>query len=186
MLKLATDRLYMRPPLMDDAAAIAAALSNFEVSKNLAFVPHPYDISDAVAWLERQPALAHPFDQKFAIFTHEDQFCGMTGFTNKNDLPSLGYYLHPDAWGKGYMTEANWALIKWLFDGPGAPKIISGVFDYNQASMRVQKKLGFQTVSQSVMHSLAQSKDFAHIDTELTQSAFENAAPTLSELRKDT
>lgn len=186
MLKLATDRLYMRPPQLGDAAVITAALSHYEVAKNLAFVPHPYQLQDAVAWLEKQPALAHAFDQKFAIFTHEDEFCGMTGFTRKNELPSLGYYLHPDAWGKGVMTEANWALIKWLFDGPGATKIVSGVFDYNVPSMRVQEKLGFQTVGQSVMHSLAQNEDFAHIDTELTKDAFEHAAPTLAALRKNT
>ncbi len=186
MLKLATDRLYMRPPQMDDAAVIAAALSHYDVAKNLAFVPHPYALKDAVVWLEKQPALAHPYDQKFAIFTHEDEFCGMTGFTQKGELPSLGYYLHPNAWGKGVMTEANWALIKWLFDGLGAPKIVSGVFDYNVASFRVQQKLGFQTVGQSVMQSLAQNKEFAHIDTELTKDAFEKAAPNLAALRNET
>ncbi len=84
------------------------------------------------------------------------------------------------------MTEANWAVIKWLFDGPGAPKITSGVFDYNVASLKVQEKLGFQTVGQSRVQSLAQNKEFAHIDTELTKDAFENAAPTLAALRKNT
>lgn len=186
MLKLATDRLYLRPPHMDDAAVITAALSNYEVAKNLAFVPHPYRLDDAIGWLEKQPALAHPYNQKFAIFTHEDEFCGMTGFTSKKDLPSLGYYLHPDAWGKGVMTEANWALIKWLFEVSDAPKIVSGVFDYNVASLRVQEKLGFQTVGHSVMQSLAQNKEFAHIDTELTKDAFEKAAPNLAALRNKT
>lgn len=186
MLKLATDRLYLRPPQIDDAAAIAAALSRYEVAKDMAHVPHPYSLEDAQAWLERQPQISPPYGQKFAIFTHEDQFCGMTGFTEREELPSLGYYMHPDFWGQGLMTEANWALIKWLFNGPGAPKITSGVFDYNIASLKVQQKLGFQTVGQSQVQSLAQNKEFAHIDTELTKDAFENAAPTLATLRKNT
>ena len=108
MLKLATDLLYLRPPQMDDAAAIAAALSRYEVAKDMAHVPHPYSLEDAQAWLERQPQISPPYGQKFAIFTHEDQFCGMTGFTEREKSPSLGYYMHPDFWGQGLMTEANW------------------------------------------------------------------------------
>ncbi len=87
MLKLATDRIYLRPPQVDDAAAVTAALSRYEVAKDMAYVPHPYTLEDAETWLAKQPQISPPYQQKFAIFTHEDQFCGMTGFTEREGFP---------------------------------------------------------------------------------------------------
>lgn len=60
----------------------------------------------------------------------------------------LGYALHPDYWGSGYMTEALKALIGELFR-QGYCRIVAGAFAENQASIRVMEKCGMQKIKKS-------------------------------------
>ena len=45
--EIETKRLVLRRPRLRDAPRIAALLNNFEVTKNLARVPHPYTLNMA-------------------------------------------------------------------------------------------------------------------------------------------
>ncbi|MFM7135259.1 MAG: GNAT family N-acetyltransferase, partial [Planctomycetota bacterium] len=49
---LRTERLLLRPMEEGDIAFTVAALGDLEVSRHLAFVPHPYAESDARWWLD--------------------------------------------------------------------------------------------------------------------------------------
>ena len=45
-----TDRLYLRPPVIEDAHAIKSLIS-YDVAQWFTLMPWPYHLSDAVEWL---------------------------------------------------------------------------------------------------------------------------------------
>jgi RimJ/RimL family protein N-acetyltransferase len=58
----------------------------------------------------------------------------------------LGYLFLPQAWGRGYATEACAAALGWFAEvHPGEPVVLS-TQTANEASMRVAAKLGFTEV----------------------------------------
>ena len=58
----------------------------------------------------------------------------------------LGYMFLPQAWGRGYATEACAAALDWFAGAlPGEPVVLS-TQTANKASMRVAAKLGFTEV----------------------------------------
>jgi RimJ/RimL family protein N-acetyltransferase len=58
----------------------------------------------------------------------------------------LGYLLLPEAWGRGYATEACAAALDWFADAlPGEPVVLR-TQTANDRSMRLAAKLGFTEV----------------------------------------
>ena len=55
----------------------------------------------------------------------------------------LGYVLHPDYWGRGYMPEAVNAIIQYCFGVLCYDYMLCGCFDRNSRSRRVMEKCGF-------------------------------------------
>jgi len=172
MVELETARLLLRTPNLSDASNMQQILQGLEVSKNLSRVPHPYPENGAVEYLERIAGTDDQFDTKFSIIDRNGQFCGMTGYGRQGEVPQLGYYLGPQYWGNGYMSEACKAVIGWMFEAAEPAYVKSGVFATNAASLAIQKKFGFEEVGRSTLHCLAQNADFEHIDTQLTKDAF--------------
>lgn len=170
---LQTRRLTLRPPRLTDASRVAELLNNFAVAGNLSRVPYPYHLSDAKAYLKlRRPNLP-PGETAFAIDLDGVGFIGQTGFhIDIHGQTVLGYYLGQPFWGRGLMTEASEAALRWYFDVTTAPQVRSGVFHFNKASLAVQHKLGFAEVGTSTLHCLARGEDVRHIDTQLTRQAW--------------
>ena len=59
---------------------------------------------------------------------------------------SVGFWVHPAFWGKGFATEASGAIIDFGFDRLAAKKIIAAHALWNAASKRVMAKLGLKYV----------------------------------------
>ena len=70
---------------------------------------------------------------------------GLIGFVNQVDLEDqtieLGYVIHPDFHGMGYMTDALKLAIGEMFE-KGYTQVITGAFSSNLASIRVMEKCG--------------------------------------------
>ena len=79
----------------------------------------------------------------FGIFLGD----GLIGMLNDTEICGktieVGYAIHPDYWGKGYMTEALSAVIPFLFSA-GFDEVIAGAFECNPASLRVMEKSGMK------------------------------------------
>jgi RimJ/RimL family protein N-acetyltransferase len=77
---------------------------------------------------------------------------GLVGFLNHTDIKGkeieLGYVIHPDFHGKGYMTQALQLAMDELFD-QGYEQIITGAFSTNAASIRVMEKCGMTKLSKT-------------------------------------
>lgn len=64
-------------------------------------------------------------------------------FAGKN-INEVGYVLSKDYWGKGLMTEAVKAVIRYLFDELKCDVVTVGHFVQNNRSRRVIEKCGFE------------------------------------------
>ena len=105
MCTLETNRLILRPPGPRDIQSMTAWLSDYDVARMTARVPHPYSEEDAESFL----ALA--VEHRFVIQRKSDGvFAGMAGLHDR-DGDEFGYWLGKPFWGFGYATEAAHRLV---------------------------------------------------------------------------
>lgn len=172
----ATERLTLRPHRIADADAIAQSLGDFRVSRMLAPVPAPFDRQDAEEWLSGVTSGLLP-GWTLAITTGDDVHLGVVSFEWRAEAWHLGYWLNRFFWGRGYMSEAvHAATSRFLMRMPGV-EICSGVFADNQASLRVQEKIGFRITGLSEIYSTARNAMVPHVETRLLAGDFRPAQP---------
>jgi RimJ/RimL family protein N-acetyltransferase len=143
-----TKRLTLRPGWPEDAPAVARAIGHEEVVRMLAKAPWPFRVADAEAFLTRQRSAS---EASFLILSHEGDYprpIGGIGLAPDEQGHELGYWLTPDAWGRGYATEAGRALVSIARHALGLKRLHSGHFVDNPASGRVLQKLGFRATGQ--------------------------------------
>ncbi|WP_374943284.1 GNAT family N-acetyltransferase [Sphingomonas sp.] len=139
-----TKRLTLRPAWPEDAPAIAAGIAHEPVVRMLARVPQPYTLADAEAFVARPRGAEEPV---FAIETHDDglpRLIGGIGIHPEDDGLQLGYWIAPEAWGRGYATEAGHAVIAMARQALPVRRLTAWHFVDNPASGRVLTKLGFR------------------------------------------
>jgi RimJ/RimL family protein N-acetyltransferase len=138
---LKTERLFLRAPRREDAAAIARLANDMRVAVNTARIPHPYRVEDAEAFIAA--ATGKEPQASFAI-TLACTLIGVCGIDPREDGPEIGYWLGVDYWGQGHATEAVRALIDHAFGELGYEALQAGARVSNPASRRVLEKCGFQ------------------------------------------
>jgi RimJ/RimL family protein N-acetyltransferase len=140
-----TRRLTLRPGWPEDAAAVMRAIGHEEVVRMLTKAPWPYRLADAESFLSRQRGAE---EASFLILSHEGDYprpIGGIGLAPDEDGHELGYWLAPEAWGRGYATEAGRAVLTIARHALGLKRLHSGHFVDNPASGRVLQKLGFRS-----------------------------------------
>lgn len=70
--------------------------------------------------------------------------------TSTPGAAEIGYELWPTYRNQGFATEVALAMMAWAFREHGVTRFISGVTPDNQASLRVNHKLGFRPTGQVV------------------------------------
>ena len=141
-----TERLLLRPGWAEDAPALAAAIADSAIVRNLATAPWPYGLRDAEAFLAspRDPVLP-----SFLIFERTDGAPRLVGSCGLGRRPSgaveLGYWIARAHWGRGFATEAGLALID-IARTLGLARLEGSHFVDNPASARVLEKLGFEPI----------------------------------------
>ena len=139
-----TPRLLLRPGFPEDAPALAAAIADQAIVRNLAVVPWPYTLRDAEAFLAspRDPVL--PSLLIFERAAGAPQLVGSCGLGRRpSGAVELGYWIARLAWGRGYATEACAALVA-IARTLGLACLEGAHFLDNPASGRVLEKLGFE------------------------------------------
>lgn len=140
-----TERLLLRPGWPEDAPALARAIGEKAIIRNLAKVPWPYDPDAARAWIATERSHYEP---SFLIFrrTHgAPRLIGAAGLGRHADgSVELGYWISRPHWGLGYATEAARAVVAIARDGLRLKRLHAGHFLDNPASGRVLEKLGFR------------------------------------------
>jgi RimJ/RimL family protein N-acetyltransferase len=140
---ISTERLVLRPPMAEDAPAIAALANNFNVAKMVSRLPHPYRVEDALSFFENAPQWAAADSNHIFVVALAGAPIGMMGLHREHGPDfELGYWLGEPFWGQGYATEAGRAVLAWA-EARGQTRFTSRHFAENPASGRVLTKLGF-------------------------------------------
>ena len=139
-----TPRLLLRPGFAEDAPALAAAIADEAIVRNLATAPWPYRMRDAEAYLAcpRDPILP-----SLLIFERTGGAPQVVGSCGLGRRPSgsveLGYWIATPFWARGLATEACTALVD-IARTLGLASLEGSHFIDNPASARVLEKLGFE------------------------------------------
>ncbi|HEY6114606.1 MAG TPA: GNAT family N-acetyltransferase [Candidatus Dormibacteraeota bacterium] len=128
-----------------DAPSLAHHANHREVWLNLRDrFPHPYSLADAESYLQQVTQRA--VETSFAIDADGEAVGGislMLGRDIERCSAELGYWLSPDFWGRGIMSEAVRVVSRYGFETLGLTRIFAVPFVRNPASYRVLEKAGF-------------------------------------------
>jgi RimJ/RimL family protein N-acetyltransferase len=147
-----TERLLLRPGWAEDAPALARAIGDEAIVRNLATAPWPYGVAEAEAFLAapRDPVLP-----TFLIMERTDaapRLVGACGFARRpSGAVELGYWIARRHWNRGFATEAGVALIE-IARTLGLDRLEASHFLDNPASGRVLEKLGFVATGLTAHH----------------------------------
>lgn len=139
-----TPRLLLRPGWMEDAPALAEAIGDPAILRNLMRVPAPYSVEDARAFLTLPQDPCLPNLLAFTRTRGAPKLVGGGGIHRAEDgTPELGYWIARPYWGLGFATEAARAVLS-MARAAGIRDIRSAHFADNPASGNVLRKLGFR------------------------------------------
>ncbi len=148
-LPIETDRLILRPFTDADAERYHSYRSLPETVRYL--YREPMTIEQAV---ERMPQYARlEFEKDADVFTLAIQPKGVSELAGeilfkleslRGMQGELGYSLHPDSVGKGYVTEAATAMLRLGFEQFGFHRVFARIDAENAASVAVAERLGMR------------------------------------------
>lgn len=155
-----TARLLLRPGFAEDAPALARAIDDSAIVRNLATAPWPYGLAEAEAHL----AASHdPVLPRMLILERTAGAPRLVGACGLSRRPSgaveLGYWIARADWNRGFATEAGRALIE-IAGALKLARLEAAHFVDNPASARVLEKLGFSATGISApRHSCARGQE---------------------------
>ena len=126
--QIETERLVLRFRTVADAEVIFDYASRPEVSYPAGFPPVK-TLEDEIYYLEQILSERNQKENLPAgygiVVKGTDKVIGSVDFNHRHadDVLELGYILHPDYWGRGYVPEAALALIDLAFKDLGLHKI---------------------------------------------------------------
>jgi RimJ/RimL family protein N-acetyltransferase len=139
---LETERLILRLPRIEDFERYAEMFAH----EGTSHIGGPMVRGDAWRRFLQMPGAWAL--QGFAMFSLVEKatgaWVGQAGPWQPDGWPGteVGYALHPEAWGKGYATEACTASMDWAFDHLGWTDVIHTISPANVASQAVAIRLG--------------------------------------------
>lgn len=148
---LEDDALLLRPPVPEDAAALADLIKDPAVYRYLPTFLYEQKYDDPAEMLRR--LRAECFDSKESILLcvclreEPERALGIAEIYNyepEKEKASVGYRLSPSCWGRGIATRVTALLVGYLFGRTDVRKITAHVMTENAASGRVLEKNGFQ------------------------------------------
>ena len=121
-------------------------------------------IDETIEWI--RAASVRPNASIFSILLRQNletsKDLEMIGIVGLNSFDRLLYALHPKFWGAGYCTEALHCFLKQLFETqPQRSRVVAGVHNGNEGSVRVLKKCGFVEADsmESAMSGLSKNRN---------------------------
>lgn len=138
-MNIETSRLLVRPTVIDDASDIHQFLKDEETMAF--FVEGIYSLDTIRTFIEKDK------DKHFTIIEkNTNRIIGKLSFHKwfMTKTYEIGWILHKDYWGNGYITEIAKAVIKYGFEKLDLHRIIATCQPENIASKRICEKLGMR------------------------------------------
>ena len=145
---LAESAIRLRPWTLRDVSSVEQA-SHAPYIPTVTSVPSAYTDEKGRAWIGRQwQRLADGQGMSLCIAdAHTDVALGFVGISveyRARGRASLGYWVVPEARGRGVATAAVRLLSAWAFSTLGIPRLELLIEPDNLASQRVAERAGFQ------------------------------------------
>ena len=145
-LRLEDDGLVLRDWRDEDAAALAPVCGEWNVCA-FTSVPWEWSEGEALAWIERQRRKrAAGTVLALAIEAGDDGRAlgnvNLAGFDGDGREAAVGYWLVPEAHGRGLATVAVSLLIDWGLRHLGLERVEFAILPENIASQRVAERVG--------------------------------------------
>ncbi|HIA11021.1 MAG TPA: N-acetyltransferase [Flavobacteriales bacterium] len=145
-MELIKEDVKLRRLKLEDQTAATALANNKNVSKNLRDrMPSPYTLQDAIEWIEFCKDQSPIYN--FAI-EYEGGYVGTISLDREEDVyrhtAEIGYWIGEPHWGKGIVAKAVTLITDYGFGHLNLTRIHTGIYEYNEASMRVLEKCGYK------------------------------------------
>jgi len=181
-----TPRLTLRPLELGDADALFPYASDSEVSRMMSWDPHK-DRKDTVAFLERMIAAREAGTSvgwAIVVGGAPVGVISLDGITWhfrawRIDRAEMGYWLGRPHWGKGLMSEAATAALRFAFETLGLHKVTIGCIEGNEASRAIIEKLGFRFLAMYQDDFFRFGRWWDHRRYELTAAEWADSTRTL-------
>lgn len=155
-----TERLLLRPPVLEDAAAVLAYRSLPEVHRWMGGALQTVE--------ETVEHLAAPHRAGSQLLVEHDGVVIGDLMLEVRDLwgqqpvrdrtvgaqAAIGWAFHPSHGGRGFATEAAEALLHIAFDDLGKHRVVAECFLANEPSWRLMERLGMRREAHAVQDSL--------------------------------
>ncbi len=146
---LRTRRLLLRSFVADDAPALQELAGAREVADTTISIPHPYSLVTARSWIAAQ---AHSFgnglEVHFAVVEAESGSlvgcAGLRDIDREHLQAELGFWIGVPWWGRGYATEAAFAVLAHGFGDLRLNRIYAHHMVRNAPSGNVLRKIGMK------------------------------------------
>jgi RimJ/RimL family protein N-acetyltransferase len=149
-------QVVLRPWADDDAPRVVEACNDPDSRRWLPNLPSPYTLGDAQWYIRsREEEHASGTAVYWCVADPVDDRClasvGLMGLAGPSPRNEIGYWAHPDARGRGVVTEAvrlalRHAVVPVLDGGLGLQRITLRAATGNVASNRVAQRAGFTAV----------------------------------------
>lgn len=164
---LTTKRLIIRDHLIEDFETHHDLFSNERVMYYLESIKTNSKLESRDNLIESIHEISSDSRKKY-YFRIEDKYTnkhiGEIGYTVMHTTPigklvDLGYFIYPEYWGNGYVTEATNEVIDYALKKGGVYRISAGCLKENIGSERVMQKCG--------MYKEAELKSVSWFDNQL-------------------
>ncbi len=119
-----------------------------ETARRAYFIPFPRSIEATRRWAEQSANEAPVNDSyRFAIETMERELVGTLNThecERRQGTFSYGIAIGAEYWRHGYASEAITLVLRYYFRELGYQKVTVHVYDFNEPSIRLHERLGFQ------------------------------------------
>ncbi len=130
----------------NDAASLQHHLNDERVARKVSHIPFPYTIDHARDWISRtESSVCLNSNRIDFVIDIGGEAVGSVAFINiEGHKAQLSYWLSPDYWGKGIVSEAVKLLLSFGFVMLPLERAYGYVYSENTASARVLQKCGFR------------------------------------------
>ncbi len=140
------DKITLRPILITDVPAIVKHVNNPAIINNL-----PDNISTPFTQKNAEDFICYSrmaYNKKIDAITYEDELIGMIGIESFDwkQRVEIGFWLAQPYWNKGIMSQSVSLMMKYAFDELGIKKLTAKIYEHNEGSIHVLKKLGFKEI----------------------------------------
>lgn len=142
-----TERLILRPLVIDDSDSLLKIFSDPEVMRYWNTAPWA-TVQDSLDFIDESNGLMQR-QESLILGVYLKPTCELAGkcmlfsYDKESKRAEIGFGLGRDYWGKGYINEAGEALIQYGFNSLGLRRIEAEIDPNNQSSAKALEKLSF-------------------------------------------